>query len=622
LIEAQKEIIASTWNVERRSRGGRSADDVKAIAAAQAELRARAEEQMTSRGPRGRGGVPAPERRAPAAPQARRTGGDPVAAAVAAMGRAFEELSSERTKEALTHEMTALNGLLQAQAEVRQRQVAQANGAGSGGSNRAGQDLSALFDKELQRQQRTNYETRSAAETRPDVADSATAALDRIRELARRQEDLSRRLGELAQTNLSAEEMKRRLEKLTREQTELRQQAEELLRRNNGGRDSSGRGSERQPSAARGSAGPNAGNELREAADRMGSAASDLRRDDPAAAARSGERAAGQLRRLERQMQGDTPGDAARASSDTRLEAQQIAQEQRRIAAEATRLERAAGAAAADARKRLADEKERLAARVDELSRSAQQRAQGGTGPDAKALEDTSRDLQRDRVADRMRDGAQQMRRGAAGNAAAEQELARALDRVADKLGAAPSALSDQLAQTRAIRDRLQGAEQQLRDAEARARDGARGRDAGSDNAPPARAARQGGQSGGAREQTGDDVRRLREEYQRELQRAQDALGRLNGGEPRSAGMGATPEEQQFSRSAPGTEAFKQDRSGWETLRKSVDLALEKYEASVSDRLSRARVEQRLSAGGSDRVPDAYGQLIAKYFESLARKKP
>jgi hypothetical protein len=28
-----------------------------------------------------------------------------------------------------------------------------------------------------------------------------------------------------------------------------------------------------------------------------------------------------------------------------------------------------------------------------------------------------------------------------------------------------------------------------------------------------------------------------------------------------------------------------------------------------------------LSAGGSDRVPDEYRQLIARYYESLARKK-
>ena len=72
----------------------------------------------------------------------------------------MRQLETEQTEDALSHEMAALNGLLQAQAEVRRQQVMQqSNAAGSGGSNRADQDLSALFDKELQRQQRTNYET-------------------------------------------------------------------------------------------------------------------------------------------------------------------------------------------------------------------------------------------------------------------------------------------------------------------------------------------------------------------------------------------------------------------------------------------------------------------------------
>ena len=84
----------------------------------------------------------------------------------------------------------------------------------------------------------------------------------------------------------------------------------------------------------------------------------------------------------------------------------------------------------------------------------------------------------------------------------------------------------------------------------------------------------------------------------------------------------STPEQQEFSRSAPGTEAFKQDRSEWDSLRKNVDQALEKYEASVSSRLSRARTDDRFSSGGSDRVPEAYRQIIARYYESLAKKKP
>lgn len=635
LIQAQKEIISSTWNIERRSQGGRSADDVKAIAAAQAELKSRAEQQLMPR--IGRGRAPAPERQAPAAPQSRRST-DPIATAVDAMGKAHQELTGERTKEALTHEMAALNGLLQAQAEVRRRQVTQqANGSGSGGSNRAEQDLSALFDKELQRQQRTNYETRASVETRPDRGESQDNAFDRIRDLARRQEDLSRRQAELAQASLGADEMKRQLEKLTREQTALREEAEELLRRN-GERNASPSGRPgRAPSGAGGASANQGQDALRDATEQMRSAASDLRRDDPGGAARNGQRAAEQLRRLERQVRGQSVGGSAGA--DVRLEAQQIAQEQGRIAAEANRLDRNAGESAADARKHLADEKDRLAARVQDLTGSALQASQGLKGPDATALGDAARDLQRERASDRMRETAKEMRNQRAapnGTGAREQELARTLEQIADKLRASSSAgagqLTDQLDQARAIRGRVQRAEQQLRAAEARERDASGPNGSSSDEGPRAQSVRGGpgdgtngsgkadGREGSGRQ--GSEVQRLREQYQRELQRAQEALGRLSAGEPRGGLEGSTPEEQQFSRSAPGTEAFKQDRTGWESLRRNLDTALERYEASVSDRLTRKPPDDRFSAGGSDRVPDAYRQLIAKYFESLAKKNP
>ena len=405
--------------------------------------------------------------------------------------------------------------MAQAQAEVRRRQVTQqTNGAGNGWGNRNEQDLSALFDKELQRQQRTNYETRPSVETQPD-REKPDDVLDRIRELARRQEDLSRRQAELAQANLGAEEMKRQLERLTREQTQLREQAEAILRRK-GEPGASGRGRGDQRGEGERGAGANQEQDaLRRATDQMRSAASELRRDDPARAAANGQRAAEQLRRLADKAGGGREG--------------------------------------------------------------------GSAGPDVPSPE-------------------------------ARQ-------------------LTEQLAETRAIRDRLQRAEQQLRSAEAAARGASGGRDStarregqavqpgregqGAGGRATDASGRQGNAGGGG----AGDVQRLRDEYQRELQRAQQALERLNTGQPRSGANGSTPEEQEFSRSAPGTEAFKQDRGAWESLRKGVDSALEKYEASVSDRLVRSRRDDRFSAGGSDRVPDAYRQMIAKYFESLAKKK-
>ena len=617
LIQAQKEIIASTWNVERRAQAARSTEDIKAIAAAQAELKARAEKQLMTRSLRSRTRAPGPQQRMPMPEQSGGPGDDAATSAVGAMVKALEQLTSDRTKEALPHEMAALNGLLQLQAQVRRQQVTQGTGAGNAWGNRVGQDLSALFDKELQRQQRTNYETRAAAEIKPDSADNQTSALDRIRDLAKRQEDLNRRQRELAASSLNTDEMKRQLEKLTREQIELREQTEDLLRRS-GQRDSAAEGRSSRQAPSDGASQAQGSGELRDAADQMRSAASDRRRENPADAARNGERAVNQLRRLERQMQGES-GQGSGSAGDLKLDAQQIAQEQHRIATEAGRLGRDnSGTSVAEARKRLADEKDKLASRVDDLSKRAEQLSQQAPPDDAKTLQNSARALQRDKIADRMRSGATELRASqSAVSGAGEEELARALDQVARGLGATDSPLSSQLDETRAIRDRLQRAEQQLKDAEARAR-GANGTGRSSAGASePSRNGRQGntGSADPARE-----VDRLRGEYQRELQRAEDALRRLNGGAAGSL-AGATPEQHEFSRSAPGTEAFKQDRSEWESLRKNLDTELERYEASLSDRLSRAKSNERFSAGGSDRVPDAYSQLIARYFESLAKKK-
>ncbi|HEX6972750.1 MAG TPA: hypothetical protein VF147_00030, partial [Vicinamibacterales bacterium] len=57
LIDGQKAIISSTWNIERRTGAGRSQADIDAIAKAQAELKSRAE-KMTRGSGRSRGRAP------------------------------------------------------------------------------------------------------------------------------------------------------------------------------------------------------------------------------------------------------------------------------------------------------------------------------------------------------------------------------------------------------------------------------------------------------------------------------------------------------------------------------------------------------------------------------------
>src|SRR6185295_16289252 len=186
-----------------------------------------------------RGGPPQPELRAGQTMAEE----DEMSAAAAAMDQAVSALDALKTADARPPEMEALNHLLKAQANVKKREVMRQQAGSGAGSNRTNYDLSNLFDKELQKQQQTNYETRSSAEQREDPNQSA---LDKVRELARRQDELLKRQQELARNRaaMSEEELKRELEKLTREQSELRQRAEDLARQMQNQRSQGSQGSE------------------------------------------------------------------------------------------------------------------------------------------------------------------------------------------------------------------------------------------------------------------------------------------------------------------------------------------------------------------------------------------
>jgi hypothetical protein len=322
-------------------------------------------------------------------------------------------------------------------------------------------------------------------------------------------------------------------------------------------------------------------------------------------------------------LRGGSPEARQRAAGELQLEAQQIAEEQRRIAAEAARLEKGNEAATADARHRLAGEKERLADRVDALQRGAGELAKSDEGGKAAApggaarAREAATELERQQIGRRMREGAKTMRDGSPaqpGGSAGEEQIARTMDRVADLLGRADDdtrGLSSQLEQTRDIRERLDRLERRIREAQA----GQKGQ-----ATAQGRQGREGqtGSAGGAQEK---ELEQLRQEYARELQRASELLGKLQQSAPRSGLGGRTPEEYERSQADPGNQPFKQDHSGWESLRKDVNLALERTEAAVSVRLAEQSAQDRLSAGGSDRVPDEYRRLIARYYEALARLK-
>jgi hypothetical protein len=742
LVAAQKEIVVATWKLDRRSRdaqGAKSEADIRAVSKSESELKLRVERtasgfrESTMRDPRRtRPAAPRPGARPqpPPAPQppegAPRVGQsmpeeDAMTTASNAMGRAVTSLDALETTDALPHEMEALNALLKAQADVKKRQVQRQQANGGAGANRSTEDLSSLFDKELARNQQTNYENKTSA---AQTEDPNAPAVDRIKDLAQRQDELVRRQEELArnQGQISPEEARRQLESLTREQNELRDRAEQLARQlqqgqqqgsqnqdgqpgQQGSRSQSGQSSgqagqsagqqgqsgasgQRRPgngqNARSGSQGAEGSQQMREISEQMRSAANDLRRQDAGQASARGAQALQQLRDLEQQLQASTPEGRRRALGDLQLEARQLADAQRQIASEAARARD--GRAASDTLRRLAGEQERVAERLQRVQEGLQRSAASDTSsaqtgergrsadPAAlrKAAADAAREIGQQRLAERMQQSADAMRKaasrpsaadgesttgantdgkadarreetndpngtptsrpGAANQAGAQQDLARALDRLADRLNLADQPqddesrrLTDQVNRARDLRDRMADLTQQLEELDRRASGSPQGSPQSGRSQGQATQSSQQGQGSGGTTGTADSAARLRAEIEKQMRQVRELLdetqrtaaGRTN------AGRGSTFEGQGMVLSAPGTEGFKQDFSKWQELARQITLALDGVESSLSQKLREKTSKDRLASGADERAPAEYQQQVDSYFKALAsRKRP
>jgi hypothetical protein len=628
LVRLQKEIIIGTWKLDRRSSGVQaSADDVRTLARAQATLRQRTETVAMRMAAAG-SSLHTPDGHA--------EGGGPVTpltSAARAMARAEQALLVQKTGAALPAEMEALNYLLKAQSEAQRKEITRQAGAGGGGS-RAQQDLSTLFDRELQRQQQTNYETPKTAEEKRE--DSQDKTLERVRELARRQEALQRQQDDLARDRqkLDEEEVRRRLERLTREQSDLRREAELLAQQmqQNERRQREGekaQGAQRAEGAkggeeAKGAKGAeaNQASELRQASEDMRGAASQLRREDPGAARSQSARALERLKGVERSLRDSGPDERRRAVGDAQLEARQLATRQRQVSEQAGH---AVTRSDQDASRRLAGEQEQLAERAETLGQRLDQLGRDGSDKSEKdRLTGAARDVRGGEVAGKMREMARGLQNDPR-SAHPEQgrDVARSLDRVADQVAGTGGGrdregqqLSDDLSRTRELRERLAELERQIGD------EVSRQKAAGSPSAQ--KGTSNGDGSPGDPSALGSQSRRLAElqrQYTEELKKATGSDERLREAVVAgTGGAGSTPVGQTMVTSAPGTEAFKQDFARWESLHREVTLGLERLEASLSQRVIEKAARERLPSGSADATPPEYAESVDRYFRALAQE--
>ena len=197
----------------------------------------------------------------------------------------------------------------------------------------------------------------------------------------------------------------------------------------------------------------------------------------------------------------------------------------------------------------------------------------------------------------------------AGGLQASGEQIARALERIGDRLAAAggqsadSERLTEELSRIRQLREELAQLDRQIADLREQAGErGGTGRGRGNEPAGP------GSQSGGV--QNGDaqapwqSARELLNDMQRENRL--ESLAR--------EGDGFNP-----GRSAPGTEAWKQDFAKWDELKVQVAAALERAERTTADQLRDQQANDRLNAGATQAVPEAYRRLVEKYYRALAK---
>jgi uncharacterized coiled-coil DUF342 family protein len=198
-------------------------------------------------------------------------------------------------------------------------------------------------------------------------------------------------------------------------------------------------------------------------------------------------------------------------------------------------------------------------------------------------------------------------RQGNAPGQASGEQIARALERIGDRLGAASGQsadserLTEELSRIRQLREELAQLDRQL--AGLREQAGERGTGQGRGNEPGPGVRGGGTQNGDVQEQW-QNARELMNEMQRE-NRLESLARESDGFNP--------------GRSAPGTEAWKQDFAKWDELKVQMAAALERAERTAADNLRSQQANDRLNAGATQAVPEAYRRMVEKYYRALAK---
>ena len=553
--------------------------------------------------------------------------------AIQAMTEAEQRLGSRAPSPALVPEQRALAMLQRAEAVFnREREVArgQRNGqGGGGGGNPSAEDLADLFELELDRM-RNQYETVEQGRQNQQ-SQQADSLLERLRELARRQQQENNRSGQAAPGGSQSQNQRR----MAAQADSIARQLERLSR-------------QQQNSEA-----------LADAARRTREAANQMRGEGGPAG--SGEAALDRLREAAREIEGGRRAASQRDVEQARQRAEQLQQEQRDVAEQVGRIPNENTPQRNEQVRRLVDRKNRMADEVEslesDLERMARQNQQAQ--PDAaRRLRDAGRGLRDSRLEDKIRYSRGVMQGRSPEYARAfEESIAGDLDSLAARLGAAGGAFAEtreervarQLERTRDVANALETLSERARrqreqSGQQRGEQGQQGQ------------GQQGQQDQGQQGQQGQGQQGQQGQGQQgqqgQGQQGQQGQGQQGQGGQRGGGAG-NAEGRQLDRELDERIRELRDirdalrRDGVETggLNNALDAAeaaenfgpvgaprgLEAIESRVVPGLREFEFEVRRqvlgaatapSLTGETRVPESFRPEVERYYRSLSERAP
>lgn len=323
LMQLQRQIMIATWNIQRTLDEGRSREKARDKAAEDATVILESQQQAVEL----------------LQDAKEKAADDPDMLKIAEgierdMNKAIESLTSFTTEklgfmlqDALFAEQSAFSGLMRMRAKEHEVSQSQSKGKGKGQNSASQQQLNSLeLDNE-----RNRYESeKQAQEQQAQNAEQKQQLqiLNRLKELARRQEMLNERLKQLeselraAQTKEEKEEIERELKRLREEQREMLRDVDEL------------RETMDQQSTEQQQKNQETREQVEEARERVQQASQAMDEGKLQEAISEGTRAERQFEELQEEFRNQTSNQFSEAMRDLREQTRQISERQEDIARE------------------------------------------------------------------------------------------------------------------------------------------------------------------------------------------------------------------------------------------------------------------------------------------------